>query len=351
MDIVTEYQQRQRYKKMGLSLTALVLLVTAAITVTVGAMDLEWSQLWPLSTDDLNSSQRILLHVRLPRLCSAILGGASLALSGLVLQIVLQNPLASPSTLGISQGAAFGAACGIWLLSWFGNEPLLQGLPMLHHSSIVTIMAFAGALTTTLFVMGLAAIKKCRRETIILAGVALSALFIAATTLLQYLADETQLAAIIHWSFGDVGRAGWKEIAILAPLAVFGVLFFFSQRRQLNALLCGNDTAATLGVNINRWRVIAVTIVATMTAVTVSFLGVISFIGLVAPHICRMLVGEDTVSLLPLCVLVGAILLLFADTLGRTLMPPLTFPAGIITAFLGAPLFLVLLFGRENVWN
>lgn len=343
MNISRIYHQRLRRLKVGWLLTLMMLGLITILALTSGAMELDWRTLWAGDSQNLNASQRVLFHIRLPRACSAILGGAALATAGLILQVLLNNPLASPSTLGISQGASFGAACGIWLLS--------SGVSPATHPLAVTGLAFVGAMATTLLILTLSLWRECGRETIILAGVALSALFVAATTLLQYLADDTQLAAIVHWSFGDVGRADWRDLRVLGTVTVVGFGALWTQRRRFNALMCGHDTATSLGVHVTRMRVVGVTLVAVMTAITVTMLGVISFIGLVAPHLVRLLVGEDVTARLPLCALSGAILLLLADMLGRTLFAPLTFPAGVVTAFLGAPLFLALLFTRRNPWT
>lgn len=343
MSLSNAYHRRQHRLTVGGLVTLLILGLITLLALTSGAMEVDWRQLWCGDGQTLSAAQRVLLHIRLPRACSAILGGAALATAGLILQVLLNNPLASPSTLGISQGASFGAACAIWLLS---SGPALTVSPWL-----VTGLAFGGAMATTLLILALSLWRNCGRETIILAGVALSALFVAATTLLQYLADDTQLAAIVHWSFGDVGRADWRDLRLLALVTLVGLAALWSQRRTFNALLCGHDTATSLGLHVTRLRLAGVTLVALMTATTVTLLGVISFIGLVAPHLVRLLVGDNVVARLPLCALSGAILLLLADLTGRTLLAPLTFPAGVVTAFLGAPLFLVLLFSREQPWT
>lgn len=340
MSMRRAYFKRQRRLTAGQVLTLLALGLLTLFALSSGAMDIDWGGIFSGTDHGLSASQRVLVHIRLPRACSAILGGAALATAGLILQVLLNNPLASPSTLGISQGASFGAACGIWLLS--------SSADLSASSWVVTGLAFGGAMATTLLILALSLWRNCGRETIILAGVALSALFVAATTLLQYLADDTQLAAIVHWSFGDVGRAGWKDIRILAGVTSIGIAALWSQRRALNALMCGHDTATSLGLHVTRLRLGGVALVALMTATSVTILGVISFIGLVAPHLVRLLVGDSVVARLPLCALCGAILLLLADLTGRTLMAPLTFPAGVVTAFLGAPLFLALLLSREQ---
>lgn len=343
MTLRQAYHRRRHRWTAGWLLTLLMLGLITVLALTSGAMELDWHKLWHADAQGLSASQRVFLHIRLPRACSAILGGAALGTAGLILQVLLNNPLASPSTLGISQGASFGAAAGIWLLS--------SGTTAMVSAWLVTSLAFGGAMATTLLILALSLWRNCGRETIILAGVALGALFVAATTLLQYLADDTQLAAIVHWSFGDVGRADWSDIRLLAGITGSGIVLLWSQRRTFNALMCGRDTATTLGLHVTRLRLTGVTLVALMTATSVTLLGVISFIGLVAPHLVRLLVGDNVVARLPLCALSGAILLLLADLIGRTLMAPLTFPAGVVTAFLGAPLFLVLLFSREHPWT
>lgn len=340
MSLRRAYHQSQHRLTVGWLATLLMLGLITLLALTSGVMEVDWRQLWIGDSQTLSVSQRVLLHIRLPRACSAILGGAALATAGLILQVLLNNPLASPSTLGISQGASFGAACGIWLLS--------PGAALTVSPLLVTGLAFSGAMATTLVIVALSLWRNCGRESIILAGVALSALFVAATTLLQYLADDTQLAAIVHWSFGDVGRADWHDLHLLASVTIIGLAALWSQRRRYNAMMCGQDTATSLGVHVTRLRLVGITLVALMTATTVTLLGVISFIGLVAPHLVRLLVGDNVVARLPLCTLSGAILLLLADLFGRTLLAPLTFPAGVVTAFLGAPLFLALLFSRNQ---
>lgn len=340
MNLHHAYHQRQQRLKVSGLLTLLALGLITLLALTCGAMELDWRHLWSVDGQSLTPSQRVLLHIRLPRACSAILGGAALATAGLILQVLLNNPLASPSTLGISQGASFGAACGIWLLS--------SGSASTASPLLITGLAFTGAMATTMLILGLSLWRNCGRETIVLAGVALSALFVAATTLLQYLADDTQLAAIVHWSFGDVGRADWHDIRLLASVTTLGLVALWTQRRRYNAIMCGHETAITLGLHVTKLRLGGVTLVAFMTATTVTLLGVISFIGLIAPHLVRLMVGDNVVARLPLCALTGAILLLLADLIGRTLLAPLTFPAGVVTAFLGAPLFLVLLFSRNQ---
>jgi iron complex transport system permease protein len=269
----------------------------------------------------------------------------------MVLQALLRNPLASPSTLGISQGAAFGAALGIMLLSLTDAAAGSQGVQLSRCPELISLLAFGCSLATTFCIVGLAALRRAGREAIVLAGVALGAFFMAGTTVIQYFADETQLAAIVRWSFGDVGRATWPELRVIAVVVAAGSGYFFLQSLRFNALLAGGEVARSLGVAVSRLRLWGMVVAALMTAVIVTFFGVISFIGLVAPHMARLLVGEDARILLPLTALIGAALLLGADLLGRLILAPVVLPAGVVTAFMGTPVFLFLLFWGRGSWR
>jgi len=296
-------------------------------------------------------AERSLFHIRIPRTLGAVLGGAGFAASGMVLQLVLRNPLASPSTLGISQGAAFGAALGIMLISFsdpaVGNQAVLSD----RNPYLVTLTSFFFSLLTTICILFLASFRNAGKQTIILAGVAISAFFVAATAFIQYFADETQLSNIVQWTFGDVGRASWNELGIIALTVAVCVSFFFFQSIKFNALLAGDDIAGSLGVNVKRFRMINIVMASLITSVIVTFFGVISFIGLIAPHIARLVIGGNTKRLLPLSMITGAILLTAADIAGRMLFSPVTLPAGIITAFMGTPIFLFLLFSGGRAWR
>ncbi|WP_289019820.1 iron ABC transporter permease [Desulfobacter postgatei] len=274
----------------------------------------------------------VVTHIRLPRVIASIVCGWGLSLSGLSIQSLLKNPLGSPSTLGISQGAAFGASAAIVL---FGTRIFS-----------VTAFAFLGAMLATAVVLVLASLKRLSSEAIILAGVALSSLFVSATILLQYLATETQLAMVVFWTFGDVARSNFRQIGLMS-LAVAAASFYLSAVRwDLNALATGEEGARGLGVNVNRIRVTGMVAAALVAALATAFHGVIAFIGLIAPHMARRLVGDDHSLLIPFSSVLGALLLLCADTVGRILIGAGTLPVGVVTSFLGAPIFLYLLVRR-----
>ncbi len=328
-----------------------LLLIPAAYFILLsGAAEISGQQLWDsLLIGAEGSAHLVIWQIRLPRLVGALLGGASLALAGTVLQAVLKNPLAAPTTLGIAQGAAFGAALGITCSGMRNSLPDLQGgFSGLDESALISFFAFSFSLLTTFIIILLTRLRRAGKESIILAGVALSSLFIAGTTFLQYFADETQLAMIVHWTFGDLARASWPELYLMGVVTICSMFYFFANRLNYNALLAGDEVAQSLGVNVVRLRLLSMSVATLATAVTVTFFGILGFVGLIAPHMARRLVGSDNRYLLPLSAVLGALILLFADILGQSLLDPVALPAGVITSFLGTPVFLLLLFGRRS---
>lgn len=290
-------------------------------------------------------SRTVILGIRLPRVTAAIIVGAALAVSGTVLQCVLQNPLASASTLGVSQGAAFGAALGIIV---FGggvvNSDSAATAVSINNPYIVTICAFLCGSISTLVVILLSQFKKdLGPGGLILGGVALSSLFTGGSTLLQYFADETKISTVVFWTFGNLGSAGWSELMILVLVLFIAMVYFLLNRWNYNAMESGADTAKSLGVNTRASMLISMGICSLTAAVAVSFVGIISFVGLVAPHIMRRFVGNDYRYLIPCSAVAGALLLILADTFGRLIISPVILPIGAITSFLGAPMFLFLL--------
>lgn len=324
------YRRANRRKRTLLWILGGGIVVLGLCAVTQGAYDLTVEKVFRALTGGLSPAESVVIwNIRLPRIVTAVVVGWGLALSGLGIQSLLKNPLGSPSTLGISQGAAFGAASAIVLFS--------------GRMASVTAMAFAGAMAATGIILMLARLRRLTAEAVILAGVALSSLFASATILIQYLATETQLAVVVFWTFGDVARSNWRDIGIMTA-AVAGVSLFFMVRRwDLNALASGEETARGLGVNVERIRLQGMVAAALVAALATAFCGVIAFVGLIAPHIARRLVGADHSLLIPFSGALGALLLLTADTLGRVVVGSGAMPVGVVTSFLGAPMFLYLL--------
>lgn len=280
----------------------------------------------------------IVWDLRLPRILLAIIAGAGLALAGTVMQGILRNPLVSPFTLGISSAAGFGASLAIVL----GTGIVGTGKYLIIGN------AFFFAILCVLLVYGIAGIKGASAETLILAGIAVMYFFSALTSLLQYLATEGQLKGVVHWLFGNLALARWENLLIIFIMFLLSFGLMMKYAWDLNALAAGDEVAISLGVNTRQVRFILMVLATLITATIVCFTGIIGFVCLVAPHITRMLVGNDHRFLLPGSCLVGAILLLVADTIGRTIIQPVEIPIGIITSFIGVPMFLYLLLTRKK---
>ena len=343
------YRSRVRSRMLLLCALLVLLLVVALFSLQIGSYPLRVSQILQgiMTSSDDPLITHLLWNIRLPRTAAALLAGAGLALSGSIMQILLKNPLAAPSTLGVSQGAAFGAACAIILLGSgqtfsTGNEGVL-----LTSRSITAAWAFGGAVFSIGVILLIGALRQLTSEALILSGVAMAAFFSACTMLLQYFASDLQVAATLFWTFGDLGKAGWQENGLMALLLLLTAGFVLYKGWCFNSLQWGDEIARTLGVHTSRLRLIGLLMTCLLTAVTTAFLGIIAFIGLMAPHLIRPLIGSDQRFLLPGSALCGALLLLVADILSRTILAPVVIPVGIITSFAGAPLFLFLLLRRR----
>lgn len=256
------------------------------------------------------------------------------------MQGVLRNPLASPYTLGIASGAGFGASLGI-----------LAGAGFVGGQYLVIGNAFAFALLVSFIILGLSSRRGATPESMILAGIAMMYLFTAMTMTLQYFAEAEAVKGAIFWMVGSLGRASWSKLSLVSVVLVCCVPLLILKSWDLNVLGAGDETAKSMGVQVERTRIITMVLASLLVAGIVCFTGTIGFIGLVAPHICRMVIGGDNRFLIPTSGLVGAILLVAADTVARTIMAPVILPVGIMTAYLGVPLFIYLILrGRGGYW-
>lgn len=329
------YRKNQVKSIVFLVVLAVILLGTILLSLCSGSYETPIIELVK-GIFAMASDRRINLvvqNIRLPRILTAILAGAGLGLAGCVLQAVLRNPLASSSTLGVSQGATFGAAFAIVVLGMGATDSF--GIPL---------CAFIGSIAVALVILGLSKFRQVSPEGIVLAGVAISSMFTGATTLIQYFANEVQLNTLVFWTFGDLGNTGWNDLGGMAVIVAILCLYCFIHRWDYNALLSGEETAISLGINVKRLTLAGMVLCCLCSSVIVSQVGLISFIGLVAPHIVRMVVGNNHVYLIPGSILGGATLLLLGDLFARTVISPVILPIGAITSFLGGPLFLYLLF-------
>ena len=339
---------RSVYSKIALGFLFLILLIAVSfLSVSVGSMKIPLNDVLTALFGNTEYSY-VIWKIRLTRTVGAILTGASLGVAGAVMQTVLKNPLASPFTLGVSHGAAFGAAFAIIVLGAgqthsFGTEAVT-----VFKIYPVAISAFIGALLTVVIILFLSFLKSITPEAIILAGVALSSLFGSATMFLQYFATDFQVAATVFWTFGDVGKAGWMENKIMFISFLIGFIYFYLQRWNFNALLWGDETATSLGVNVKFLRVSGMFLSAFVVSTCTAFVGIIGFVGLISPHIVRLMIGNDHRFLIPYSAMLGALLLTISDLIARTIISPAVLPVGIITSFIGAPMFFYLLIRRRK---
>ena len=338
------YRLFLRRKRLVTLVLLAAVLAAALLSLTTGSAGLSLAELADtLAGGGTAQSRAIVFHVRLPRITVAIVVGAALALSGCVMQNVLRNPLAAASTLGVSQGAAFGAALAIIALDAGAQNAANAGTA----PGTVTLCAFLGGLATTAVILILCRLRSASPSSMILAGVALSSLFSGATTLLQYFADDVQLSTVVYWTFGDLGRPGWSEIRLMYAVTLAALVYFLWNRWNYNALSSGVQTAKSLGVSVDLLSYISMGLCTLIASVAVAFVGIVSFVGLIAPHIVRRFVGSDYRFLLPCSALAGSTLLLLGDLAAKVILPPAILPIGAITSLLGAPLFLLLIFRGE----
>ena len=283
-------------------------------------------------------AKTILFDIRLPRICLAILIGAILAISCAVMQGLFRNPLAAPSLIGVSSGASVGASVVIVLAgAWLQSNTAL-GL------SLVAVGAFIGSFLVTVLVYRLStSALGTSVTTMLLAGIAVSALAGAVSGLLSYYADNEMLRQISIWQMGNLSTANWQRVLVLAVVAILVLSLFPRESKSLNALLLGESEARHLGIDVQqvKRKLILLTTLGIGTAVAIG--GMIGFVGLIVPHIVRLLIGPDHRWLLPVSALAGGVLLLLADTIARIIIAPTELPTGILTAILGAPFFIMLL--------
>ncbi len=330
----------------------LLLLMTIVIAAAIGAVSIPLKSALAILLSPFPGLNRvfagveiapihrdILLYIRLPRVFQAAVVGASLAVAGAVFQGLFRNPMADPYVLGVSSGAALGAVLAMLM----GSTIYFAGF------TAVPLFAFiGGALTITLVYYMSRVGRAVPVMTLLLAGIAVSAFLSALVSLLTYYAGE-KLHQVVFWMMGGVGGASWSRITAMLPYVLGGFSCIYYYARELNVLLLGEETARHLGVNTERVKKILLAAASLLVAAAVSTSGIIGFVGLVVPHLIRMIVGPDHRFLLPASALLGANLLIAADTVARNIIAPTELPVGIITAMVGAPMFIYLLKKRKKL--
>ena len=341
--------QHGRRQLLLIALVAVTLLVLLA-SIRYGAIDFSITEitraiasLFP-GQPEPTLDQRIFLELRFPRAILCLLVGASLGVGGTLMQALFRNPIVEPGLVGTSSGAAFGSALFFVLGGVFHIGASLWSLP---------IAACAGGVISTYLVFLLARSREDGRASIVmllLTGLAVNALFMSAIGFLSYIARDPQARSITFWSLGTLSGASWKSVEIVALSTVLGSIVAIRYAKQLNALMIGEEEATYLGVNVNRLKWIILSVNVVIVAVATAFTGVISFVGLVVPHILRMLGGADNRFLIIGSALTGATLLTLADLIARLSVRPAELPIGIVTSAVGVPVFIFLLRRRQYVF-
>ncbi len=343
--------RKKRVKNIAVAVLVIVVLLMAAECLFVGSSNMTLREcIYALLRKGTKAHIRIIWNIRIPRVLAALIAGAGLSAAGLIMQTTLNNPMASPSTLGVSNAAVFGANLSIIA---FAGGFLSTGNNISNYTSGInpyaaSLMAFIFSVLSVLLILGLCRLRSFNPGVVVLAGIAIGSVWTAATTVLQFYATDVGLSAAVVWNFGDLGRATYKTDFIMFITVAFGVTVFMLLSWRYNALLSGDVAAKSVGVNVELLRFISLLISSVIVAVCVSFLGIIGFVGIICPHITKKIWGQDHHYAIPVSALMGSLLLLFADTISRSIGNGSALPVGAITSLLGAPFFVAIIFLRRG---
>jgi len=336
------------YKKFLILLGLLAALIIASFYgLTVGSYELSIAEVYKIVIDHITNwsetldtvSQRVVWNQRMPRLMTGIVAGIGLAVAGAAMQSMMKNPLADPYTTGISSGASFGAIIAITL-----------GLVIGSASNATVIFAFFFSLIPAAVIVLLSTFKRATSSMMILAGISVMYIFNAMTQYLMLVADNETMAAAYEWTIGTLSKSSWDSLPVMTVVITAGSLVMLYLSRFLNAMNSGDNYAKTVGINVERMRIIILVTISILAAAVVSFTGIIGFVGLVAPHITRMLLGSDNRFLIPGSALMGAVVMVVCDILAKSFTTT-ALPIGIITALVGGPVFLFLIIRqKKEVW-
>lgn len=344
--VVEEYRDYISRKWLFIIACLIALVVCCGVSLTVGDYDIgffeSYSILWDHLTGNVSDKLKdyIVFDLRLPKIIVGIIAGFALAVCGVAMQSLLKNPLADPYTTGVSSGAGFGATLAI-----------IMGASFVSSQYAIVANAFVFAMIPTVAIIVVSKLKNSSPTTMIMAGIAIMYLFNALTTIVKLWGDPDALGAVLEWQVGSIGGIKWGDIPIMLAVTVMGFIVIMLMSRKLNVLAMGEENARALGLDVNSMRTGLMALVALVAAAVVSYTGIIGFVGLVAPHVSRLVIGADNRYLVPASALFGAALLIAADIVGKTIVAPAVLPVGVITAFLGAPLFLWLIVrSRSEAW-
>lgn len=348
---IAEYKKRNTGKHAVLILLALLVIAMALVCLCVGSSHMSVGDCFAaLLKKGSSANIRILWNIRIPRVLAAMIAGAGLAVSGLIMQTTLNNAMASPSTLGVSNAAVFGANLSIIAFAggFLSTGNNLTNYTLGANPYATSLMAFIFSVLSILLILGLCRLRSFSPNVVVLAGIAIGSVWTAATTILQFYATDVGLSAAVIWNFGDLGRATYRTDAIMFAVVLAGLLFFCRMAWQYNALLSGEAAAKSMGIHVDGLRFFSMLLASVITAVCVSFLGIIGFVGIICPHVTKRLLGQDHTFSIPVSALSGSLLLLLADTLSRSMGNGSALPVGAITSLLGAPFFIAIIFSRKE---
>lgn len=348
-----EYKYKRSYsrKRMILLILLVAVFIMALVCLFIGSSSMTLTEsLAALFGDGSDAENRIIRGIRIPRVLAAIIAGAGLSVSGLVMQSTLGNPMASPSTLGVSSAAVFGANLSIIV---FAGGFLSTGNNLINYAVganpyATSLLAFIFSTASVMLILALCTIRAFSPGVVVLAGIAIGSIWTAATTILQFYATDVGISAAVIWNFGDLGRATYRTDLIMLCVVAVGLIFFMLRAWKYNALLSGAPAAHSMGVNVSRLRFVSLLFASIITAVCVSYLGIIGFVGIICPHVTKKLLGQDHRFSIPASALCGSLLLLLADTFSRSMGSGSALPVGAITSLLGAPFFIAIIFSKKE---
>ena len=351
MNHIKELEKKQKRNTVILVAMLMAVVVIGVACLFVGSSNMSFADaLDALLGGGTGAQSRIIWKIRVPRVLAAIIAGTGLAVSGLVMQTTLNNTMASPSTLGVSNAAVFGANLSIIAFAggFLSTGNNIQNFDVGANPYATSVLAFVFSTLSVLLILGLCTVRSFSPNVVVLSGMAIGSVWTAATTILQFYATDVGLSAAVVWSFGDLGRATYRTDAIMAVTVLAGLVFFILMSWKYNALLSGEATAKTMGINVEGLRFASLLLASVITAVCVSFLGIIGFVGIICPHVMKKLLGQDHRVTIPASCLAGSLLLLLADTMSRSLGSGSALPVGAITSLLGAPFFIAIIFSRKE---
>ena len=351
MNHILELKRKKKRNTVIIFAMLAAVMVVSVGCLFVGSSDMTFRDaLDALLGGGSDAQSRIIWKIRVPRVLAAVIAGAGLSVAGLVMQTTLNNTMASPSTLGVSNAAVFGANLSIIAFAggFLSTGNNIQSFDVGANPYATSLLAFAFSAVSVMLILGLCTLRSFSPNVVVLAGMAIGSVWTAATTILQFYATDVGLSAAVVWSFGDLGRATYRTDAIMAATVLAGLVFFMLMAWKYNALLSGEATAKTMGIHVEGLRFVSLLLSSVITAACVSFLGVIGFVGIICPHVTKKQLGQDHRVTIPVSCLMGSLLLVLADTLSRSLGSGSALPVGAITSLLGAPFFIAIIFSRKE---